>query len=104
MPASTCGYQRWAASTRGSSRRKAVRVEGQFTCNDVDMIAEAAIDGLGLCCLPDDHLVPLIAAGRLQPVLEDWSPSFPGYHLSYPSRRQPSRPFNLLVDALRWRG
>jgi DNA-binding transcriptional LysR family regulator len=81
-----------------------VRVDGRFTCNDAELIAAAAIDGLGLCCLPDDQLAPLVAAGRLETMLEDWSPSFPGYHLYYPSRRQTSRAFSLLVEALRWRG
>ncbi len=81
-----------------------VRVEGQFTCNDSELIAAAAVDGLGLCCLPDEQLAPLVADGRLETVLEDWSPPFPGYHLYYPSRRQSSRAFALLVEALRWRG
>jgi DNA-binding transcriptional LysR family regulator len=61
-----------------------VRVAGQFVCNDTDLIAAAAADGLGLCCLSDDHLAPLVADGRLATVLEDWSPPFPGYHLYYP--------------------
>lgn len=80
-----------------------VRVEGQFTCNDVPMIIDAALDGLGLTCLPDDHLGSYIEDGRLVPVLEDWSPPFPGYHLYYPSRRLASPAFALLVDALRFR-
>jgi DNA-binding transcriptional LysR family regulator len=37
-------------------------------------------------------------------VLADWSPPFSGYHLYYPSRRQPAPAFALLVDALRYRG
>ena len=81
-----------------------VRVGGQFTCNDAELIAAAAVDRLGLCCLPDDQLAPLVADGRLETVLEDWSPPFPGYHLYYPSRRQSSGAFALLVEALRWRG
>lgn len=80
-----------------------VRVEGQFVCNDVPMIIDAAVDGLGLTCLPDDHLQPLIDEGKLIPVLQDWSPPFPGYHLYYPSRRLASPAFALLVDALRYR-
>ncbi|MFK0161205.1 LysR family transcriptional regulator [Rhizobium sp. NPDC090279] len=80
-----------------------VRVEGQFICNDVPMIIDAALDGLGLACLPDDYLLPLIREGRLVPVLEDWSPPFPGYHLYYPSRRLASPAFSLLIDALRYR-
>lgn len=33
----------------------------------------------------------------------DWCPPFPGYHLYYPSRRQNSPAFNLLVEALSFR-
>ncbi len=80
-----------------------VRVEGQFICNDVPMIIDAAISGLGLTCLPDDHLGPLVEEGKLVKVLDDWSPPFPGYHLYYPSRRLASPAFALLVDALRYR-
>ncbi|AYD02630.1 LysR family transcriptional regulator [Neorhizobium sp. NCHU2750] len=80
-----------------------VRVEGQFICNDVPMIVGAALDGLGLTCLPDDHLAPLVRQGRLVRVLDDWCASFPGYHLYYPSRRLASPAFALLVDALRYR-
>ncbi|MNT97265.1 LysR substrate binding domain protein [compost metagenome] len=67
------------------------------------MIIDAAIYGLGLTCLPDDHLQPLLDEGKLIPVLQDWSPPFPGYHLYYPSRRLASPAFALLVDALRYR-
>lgn len=81
-----------------------VRVEGQFVSNDVPMIIDAALGGLGLACLPDDHLGPLVKSGRLVPVLEDWCPPFPGFHLYYPSRRLESPAFALLVEALRFRG
>jgi DNA-binding transcriptional LysR family regulator len=81
-----------------------VRVDGQFTCNDVDMIIEAARKGLGLCCLPDAHVKSLLEKGELISVLEDWLPPFPGYFLYYTDRRQASPAFALLVEALRWRG
>lgn len=81
-----------------------VRVDGQFICNDVPMIIDAALDGLGLACLPDDHLGPLVQEGRLVQVLSDWCPPFPGYHLYYPSRRLASPAFALLVERLRFRG
>lgn len=80
-----------------------VRVDGQFICNDVPMIIDVALSGLGLTCLPDDHLGPLVRAGKLISVLDDWCPPFPGYYLYYPSRRLPSPAFSLLVDALRYR-
>lgn len=80
-----------------------VRVEGQFTCDDVQTNIDAAIDGLGLVCLPNDTVERALGEGHLVRVLEDWCPPFPGYHLYYPSRRQHSPAFNLLVEALRWR-
>ena len=45
-----------------------------------------------------------LAKGRLKRVLEDWCLPYSGYHLFYPSRRQSSAAFALLVDALRYRG
>lgn len=81
-----------------------VRVEGRFTSNDPDTVVLAALDGMGLACLPGDRLAPLIQEGRLVRVLEDWCPPFPGYHLYYPSRRQQSPALRALVEALRWRG
>jgi DNA-binding transcriptional LysR family regulator len=80
-----------------------VRVEGQFICNDVALIVRAAIDGLGLACLPEDYVELFLADGRLVRTLEDWCPPFPGYHLYYPNKRQDSPAFNLLVAALRYR-
>lgn len=80
-----------------------VRVEGQFTCNDPDLIVDAALAGRGLACLPTDYLGLHVKSGRLVRVLADWCPPFAGYHLYYPSRRQVTSAFRLLVDALRWR-
>jgi DNA-binding transcriptional LysR family regulator len=84
-------------------REVKVRVEDQFIFNDVGMILQAAAAGFGLACVLEDHVAADLAAGRLERVLEDWCPPFPGYHLYYPSRRQPSAAFALLVEALRYR-
>ena len=46
---------------------------------------------------------PYIESGTLVRVLADWCEPFPGYHLYYPSRRQPSAAFTVLVEALRYR-
>jgi DNA-binding transcriptional LysR family regulator len=62
---------------------------------------DAALAGFGLAYLPQDVVQPHIADGRLIRVLEDWCPPYPGYHLYYPSRRQPTPAFALLVNALR---
>jgi DNA-binding transcriptional LysR family regulator len=85
-------------------RELKVRVEGQLAFNNVPMIMRAAVAGFGLACVLEDHTEAYVADGRLVRVLEDWCPPFPGYHLYYPSRRQPSAAFALLVDALRYRG
>jgi DNA-binding transcriptional LysR family regulator len=80
-----------------------VRVEGQLTVNDTAIALQAALDGLGLAYLPEDHVRADVEAGRLTRVLYDWCPPFPGYHLYYPSRRQHSLAFAVLIEALRYR-
>jgi DNA-binding transcriptional LysR family regulator len=80
-----------------------VRVSGQVIYNGAYQLLDAALDGFGLSFIPDDMAAPYIAGGQLQVVLEDWCPWYPGYHLYYPSRRQASPAFTLLVEALRYR-
>lgn len=87
-----------------SGRPINVRVTGQLTVNDPTLACQAALDGLGLAYLPEDYFNASIAQGQLVRVLEDWCPPFPGYHLYYPSRRQQSPAFALVVEALRFRG
>lgn len=81
-----------------------VRVEGQLVFNGVGLILQAALAGSGLAYLPEDLVRPHLAKKRLKRVLKDWCAPFSGYHLYYPSRRQSSPAFALLVDALRYRG
>ncbi|AJX35551.1 LysR substrate-binding domain-containing protein [Burkholderia oklahomensis] len=81
-----------------------MRVHGQFTFNTTPHMLKAALDGYGLAYVPEDLVIEHVAQGRLERVLEDWCPRIPGYHLYYPSRRQPSAAFALLVDALRHGG
>ena len=84
-------------------RELKVRVEGQLVFNGTFQMLNAALDGFGLAYVPDDVAQPHLAKGRLKRVLEDWCPPYSGYHLYYPSRRQSSPAFTLLVDALRYR-
>jgi DNA-binding transcriptional LysR family regulator len=79
-----------------------VRVDGQLILNTSPNIVDAALAGLGVAWLPEEEFAPHIEEGRLVRVLEDWCPPFPGYYLYYPSRRQPSPAFSLVVDALRY--
>lgn len=84
-------------------RELRVRVDGQLVFNSAAPIVSAALAGLGIAFLPDTHLQQHIDSGELVRVLADWCPPFPGYHLYYPSRRQPTAAFSLLVEALRYR-
>jgi DNA-binding transcriptional LysR family regulator len=81
-----------------------VRVEGRLVFNNTLMALEAAVGGYGLAYLLEDRVQACLADGRLVRVLADWCPPFSGYHLYYPSRRQPTPAFSLLVDTLRYRG
>ena len=81
-----------------------VRVDGRLIFNSTRHVIASALDGFGLACVPEDMVEADIANGKLQRLLADWCPPFPGYHLYYPSRRQPSPAFSLLVEALRKRG
>lgn len=77
-------------------------VDGQWVFNTGTAIMKAALAGFGLAYLPEDMVEPYVASGELAYVLQDWCPTFPAYHLYYPSRRQASPAFRLLVDALRY--
>jgi DNA-binding transcriptional LysR family regulator len=85
-------------------RELKVRVDGQFIFNTTAQMLSAALTGYGLACVPEGMADPHIAKGRLKRVLADWCPPFSGYHLWYPSRRQSSAAFALVVEALRYRG
>ncbi len=78
-----------------------VRVSGQVTFNTSEHIISAALAGLGIAFLPEEEFGTHIKEGRLIRVLESWCKPFPGYYLYYPSRKQPSPAFSLVVDALR---
>jgi DNA-binding transcriptional LysR family regulator len=80
-----------------------VRVEGQITCTTGPQIVAVALDGYGLCYLPEGMVEDDVKAGRLVRVLEDWTPPWTGYHIYYPSRRQPSAAFSVVLAALRER-
>ena len=95
------GIFAWEFEKKGEELK--VRVEGQLVFNNIAMRLDAALKGLGLAYMPEDIVQAHVAKGRLVRVLSDWCPSFPGYHLYYPSRRQSSPAFTLFRDALRYR-
>jgi DNA-binding transcriptional LysR family regulator len=85
------------------NRKLKVRVEGQLTCNGTAQLLNGALAGLGLAYVPEGMIEAYVAKGRLKRVLADWCPPFSGYHLFYPSRRQSSAAFTLVVEALKHR-
>jgi DNA-binding transcriptional LysR family regulator len=92
------GIYAWEFEKGG--RELKVRVEGQLVFNNIALRLKATLAGLGVAYLPEDQVQAYLAEERLVRVLADWCPPFPGYHLYYPNRRQPTPAFALLVEAL----
>ena len=80
-----------------------VRVDGQVTLNSMPLVMEAVRSGHGIAYVMEDRAQALIRCGAAVQILRNWSQPFDGYHLYYPSRRQPTPAFSLLVEALRYR-
>ncbi len=91
----------YAWELKKGERELQVRVDGQGTFNGAYQMLNAALSGCGLAFLPEDLTRPHLRAGRLQSVMADWCPVFPGLHAYYPSRRQSSRTLGLVIDAIR---
>ncbi len=96
------GLYAWEFEKDG--RELQVRVDGQLTFNTIYPVVDAALAGYGIGYVPEDLVHRHIEEGRLETVLEDWSPPFPGYYLYYPHRRQASPAFNVILEALRYSG
>jgi DNA-binding transcriptional LysR family regulator len=92
----------WPWEFERNRREMKVRVDGQIVLNNVFQVRDAVLEGLGLAYIPEDLAKPYISKGQLVWVLEEWSPPWSGYHLYYPSRRQSSPAFALVVEALRY--
>lgn len=95
------GLYAWEFTDPAGGRALRVQVDGQFIFNTIPQMLRAALDGRGLAFIPDDMVDAHVAAGRLRRALADWCPLFPGYRLYYPSRRQVSPAFALVLAALR---
>jgi DNA-binding transcriptional LysR family regulator len=94
------GLYAWEFEENG--REIKVRVDGQLVFNTIYNVLEAALDGFGFAYVPEDIAKLHLGTGRLRRFLEDFSPYWEGFHLYYPSRRQSSPAFSLLVNALRY--
>jgi DNA-binding transcriptional LysR family regulator len=95
------GLYAWEFEKDGQELK--VRVEGQLVFNNIFHVLDAVLEGFGLAHVPEDIAQPYLAKGRLRQVLDDWCPPWPGYHIYYPSRRQASPAFAVVLEALRER-
>lgn len=93
------GHYVWEFAKNGPELR--VRIEGQLTFNDSRAMIDAAVKGFGIAYLPEDMVTQQVRSGELVIVLDDWSPKFDGYYIYYPTSRQNSAAFKVIVDALR---
>lgn len=80
-----------------------IAVDGPFTTNEHELMLSAALDGIGLAFVFEEMVADLVAAGRLERVLGDWCPYWPGLYLYYPSRRQMPSPLRAFIDFARSR-
>jgi DNA-binding transcriptional LysR family regulator len=94
------GLYAWEFAKGGKALE--VQVRGQVICNTTPQMLVAALEGHGLAYIPESLAQAYIDQGQLVQVLGDWCPRYTGYHLYYPSRRQPSPAFALVVDTLRY--
>jgi DNA-binding transcriptional LysR family regulator len=95
------GHYAWEFAKNGPDLR--VRVEGQLTFNESRAMIDAALKGFGIAYLPEDMVTEQISSGELLVVLDEWSPKFDGYFIYFPTSRQNSAAFKIIVDALRYR-
>jgi DNA-binding transcriptional LysR family regulator len=82
-------------------RKVEVSVDGPLAFDDEQMILDAALADMGLAYTIEERVAPLLEAGKLSRVLEDWCPPFPGFFLYYPGRRQVSPALAAFIDAVR---
>ncbi|WP_224371157.1 LysR family transcriptional regulator [Hyalangium versicolor] len=90
---------RWEFVKRGKEFE--VAVEGPLIVNDSELLMRAALDGMGIAYVFEEHARPWLEAGQLQRVLAEWAPKFPGYYLYYPSRRQVPAPLRAFIEFIR---
>jgi DNA-binding transcriptional LysR family regulator len=79
-----------------------LEVDGSVIVNEPELLVRAALDGIGLLYMVEDYVEPMISAGQLVPVLEEWMPPpSDAFFLYYPSRRQNTAALQALIDFLR---
>ena len=90
---------RWEFDHDGALTNRSVPTT--FVTNDIDIMRDAAVGGLGVCCLLMDQAAPYLQSGELIEVMAGWAPTLPPCHLYYPSKRQPTAAFQAFMEAMR---
>lgn len=91
----------WEFERRGEAVE--VDVPGALTLDETTLMLEATLAGAGLAYLNEWAVRDHIAEGRLVPVLEEWSPPYPGLCLYYPGRRHVPAGLRALIELIRER-
>jgi DNA-binding transcriptional LysR family regulator len=89
----------WPLVRKGKIRR--ISVDGRVMVNDAELAIRAAVDGLGIAFTPEALAQPFLRSGQLVRVLEEWSPSFEGFFVYYPGRRQVPASLRAFIDMIR---
>lgn len=89
---------RWEFAKHG--QEIAVDVPGVLTLDHVELMSEAAVDGIGIAYVPYRSAEPYIRQGRLVVVLDDWCPWIPGLFLYYPGHRHVPPGLKALIEVL----
>jgi DNA-binding transcriptional LysR family regulator len=95
----SAGVYRWEFDK--GKKSLSVAVNGPLIVDDVEIVIRAAIDGVGLAFISEEHAALHLASRALVRVLEDWCQPFPGLFLYYPGRRQQPAALSALINALR---
>ncbi len=76
-------------------------MEGPVIVDEPEVLVRAAMDGAGIAYLFEQQVAAGLADGRLLPLLDAWTPPFPGFYLYYPANRQMPRPLRAFIDFVR---
>jgi DNA-binding transcriptional LysR family regulator len=87
---------RWEFERDGEALE--ITVNGPLIADDADVLTRAARDGLGIAYLFEQEVAEFVASGDLIPLLQEWSPTFPGLFLYYPSRQHMHPPLRAFLD------
>ena len=90
---------RWDFEYLGQST--SIDVPGPMTLDNINLMIEAALSGIGIAWVPLAQIEDHLREGRLVHLLQEWSPTYPGVCLYYPANRHPPMALKLFADAVR---